>query len=134
MQDFIPYKPPDLTSVNIRVSFGEYVDGGILLVGLAGDLPDGSLGSPDCRYIRQELGRAILAFEPGAVLVDFRQLEYRYGNALVDALQPLDGLPTAYIHSGNKDIVSLLGGGRNFFSADQEAAALNFIVREYEQL
>ena len=134
MQDFTPYTIPNLTSQNIRVSFCEFVDGGILLVEIEGVIPVGSLGSPDCRYIRQELGRAILAFEPGAILVDLRQMDYRYGNALVDALQPLDGYPTAFISGSNKGLTSLLGDRQNWFTENEETAARQYIIREYERL
>jgi hypothetical protein len=132
MQDFLPYTPPNLTSQNITVSFGEFIDGGILLVVIAGVIPDGSLGTPDCRFIRQELGRAVLAFEPRAILVDLRQMDYRFGNALVDALEPLGTFPTAYLSRENKGLASLLGTRPNYFAGDQEAAARAFIIREYE--
>lgn len=125
---------PNLSSVSITVSFGQYKDGRILLARIAGVLSPGSLGSPDCRFIRQELGRAILAMEPEAVLMDLADMEYQYGNALVDAFQVLDGYPVAFLLSEKNKVglKSLMGSGDNVF-LDAEKAR-EHVIDAWERL
>jgi len=89
MQLFEPYTPGIRQPENVNIHFLESESSDILLVRLEGDLPDGSKAGNDCEYINQQLGLAMLAFQPIAVIMDFTLMGYRYGNSFMLALNAL---------------------------------------------
>ena len=58
----------------------EQLPGGVLLVGFAGTAGVGSRGNEHGKQLGMVLQRAIAEFRPTALLIDFRSLDYRFGD------------------------------------------------------
>ena len=59
----------------------------ILVVSFVGNYPDGSAGNRHGRYMASMTLLGLSEFEPWCVILDLRNLEYRWGNALLQVFQ-----------------------------------------------
>lgn len=62
----------------------------ILVASFHGTYPDGSLGNAHGQYIASATLHGLAHFEPWCVILDFRELEYRWGNTLLAAFQQIE--------------------------------------------
>ena len=62
----------------------------VLVAGFAGVYGTGSAGNGDAAFIRAETLRGLAAFDPCALILDFRRLTYRWGNAMLGVFQAID--------------------------------------------
>lgn len=61
----------------------------ILVVSFSGVYPDGSLGNKHGFYIALQTMFGVHAFDPDCIILDFRNLEYRWGNTLLKVFQDI---------------------------------------------
>jgi hypothetical protein len=59
----------------------------ILVVNFDGSYPDGSAGNRHGNYIASTTLLGLSSFDPWCVILDFRKLEYRWGNSLLAVFQ-----------------------------------------------
>ncbi len=59
----------------------------VLVVTFAGEYPDGSLGNKRADYMKAVAVYGLASFDPDAVVLDFRDLSYRWGNSLLGVFQ-----------------------------------------------
>lgn len=62
----------------------------ILIVSFSGSYPDGSHGNAHGHFIASSTMFGIAHFEPWCVVIDFRDMEYRWGNTLLTVFQQID--------------------------------------------
>lgn len=83
-------KTPDDLSCRYLMPSAVQTDGlQVLVVAFDGNYPDGSLGNAHGHYIARETMCGIHAFEPDCVVIDFRQLAYRWGDTLLRVFQDI---------------------------------------------
>lgn len=93
MKDFEQINFKLLESDNIRVGFFETTqNASLLLVKIYGKILDGSKGSLDCDYISQQIGLALISSTYTAVIVDLTEMDYRFGNSIINAFMPLENI------------------------------------------
>lgn len=94
--------------------------GDVLIVAFHGVYRPGSLGNPDADYMRGQVMAGLVMYRPMCLLLDFRKLEYEWGNSLLGIFQDVDDL------LGN-------GTGRRFpvlsVASPQSAAALHSLLK-----
>ncbi len=61
----------------------------ILIVSFLGTYPSGSLGSSYAKYISLMSLHGLQYFEPECLILDFRELDYQYGNSLMGVFQDI---------------------------------------------
>ncbi|MCP4218790.1 MAG: hypothetical protein GY765_29430 [bacterium] len=61
----------------------------ILIVSFFGSYPDGSMGSEHAGYIACMAMHGLVAFNPDCIILDFREMEYRWGNSLLKVFQDI---------------------------------------------
>ena len=67
----------------------------ILIVSFEGVYPEGSLGKAHGAYIAVMTLHGIHAFDPDAVVLDFRALDYRWGDGLLRVFQDITAVKDA---------------------------------------
>jgi len=67
----------------------------ILIVSVIGIYPQGSLGNAHGRYITTMTMHGIHAFDPDGVILDLRELEYCWGDALLGVFQVISDFKDA---------------------------------------
>jgi len=93
MKDFEPIKFRLLESDNIRIEFFDTTqNANLLLVKIYGKILDGSNGSLDCDYISQQVGLALISSTYTAVIIDLTEMDYRFGNSIINAFMPLENI------------------------------------------
>lgn len=95
--DALPIQPLSLDALSdIRCTPARArVDGtDVLVLAYRGHYRDGSLGSPDAARMRADALAALAVWSDDALVYDFRELHYRWGNNLVDVFtaEPPDAL------------------------------------------
>ncbi|GLB47852.1 hypothetical protein [Neptunitalea lumnitzerae] len=65
----------------------EHTQENILLITLSGTCEPGSTGENYGRFFYQKIGLALLKFQPNAVLIDMRNLSYKYGDRIGGVFQ-----------------------------------------------
>lgn len=107
----------------------------VLVIAFHGTYRDGSLGNPDAAFMRGKVMGALATYSPCCLLLDFRDLAYRWGNSLLGVFQDVDqfmndgtGLPFPVLTVASDKCVaalhSLLGleGPSAFHRVDFDAA------------
>jgi hypothetical protein len=61
----------------------------VLVVSFTGSAPDGSAGRVHAAYVSYAAMCGLLAFDPWAIVLDFRELEYRWGNSMLGVFQDI---------------------------------------------
>lgn len=61
----------------------------VLIVSFFGEYPDGSLGRDHATYISKKTISGIIDFNPEAIILDFRELTYNWGNSLISVFQDI---------------------------------------------
>ena len=75
-------------SENITIEFEESdLHSCILIAKIKGKIPDGSLGTNDCEYIRQQIGLCLINSYFCSVLLDLTDLVYNWGDSIVSAFE-----------------------------------------------
>ncbi len=59
----------------------------VLMVSFYGEYPDGSLGKKHATYISDKVFSGFINFDPEAIILDFRELKYSWGNSLLAVFQ-----------------------------------------------
>ena len=67
----------------------------VLMVSFKGRYPDGSMGRKQAHYIKVMTMHGIHAFDPVALILDFRELDYRWGNGLLGVYQDVSQFKNA---------------------------------------
>jgi len=67
----------------------------VLIVSFFGEYPNGSKGKNHGTYISKKTVSGIIDFNPDALILDFRELEYNWGNSLLAVFQDLEQLKNA---------------------------------------
>ena len=118
----------------------------VLVSAFEGHYPAGSLGNDHGRYIACETMCGLYAFEPNCVVLDFRKLEYRWGNTLLKVFQDISQLkdtgaapdeppfPVIVVTSplcspGFLSLVTPCGGSAPTWHFDDVDAAITYAVR-----
>lgn len=74
----------------LKCDFLEYSDAGhVLVVKFTGEYGVGSLGNGDGTYIAAQTLAGAIAFSPGAILIDFSEMSYEWGNTLLLVFQEI---------------------------------------------
>ena len=77
-----------LKSENIIIEFKESdLHSSILIAKFRGKIPDGSLGTKDSNYIRQQIGLCLINSYFCSVLLDLTDLTYNWGDSIVSAFE-----------------------------------------------
>ncbi len=93
LKDFQQINIVLLTSKKVTVDFYESnINSSILLIKIQGEILDGSKGSIDSEYIKQRIGLALLSWTFIGVILDLTDLEYRFGNSIIEAFMPLNNV------------------------------------------
>lgn len=72
----------------------------VLVVAFSGVCPDGSRGNPHGRYVSYVTMCALHAFGPECLVLDFRDLEYRWGNSMLGVFQDVSQFMDAGLREG----------------------------------
>lgn len=67
----------------------------VLIVSFFGEYPDGSLGKKHGTYISKKAISGIIDFNPEAIILDFRELAYNWGNSLLTVFQDIEQFKNA---------------------------------------
>lgn len=62
----------------------------IAVLAASGEYGYGSRGNPDARALRIAVAAAIAEVDPDALVLDFRELSYEWGDALLGAFEPIE--------------------------------------------
>lgn len=95
----------DLSSIQYRaqISKSDGHDRRVLVLSFSGELPEGSAGNPDARFMSFVTGEFVSLAFPDCVVFDFRDLGYTFGNYLLGLIEAVDkayeGLPIIYVAS-----------------------------------
>ena len=76
-------------SIECKYSIVERTDDKIdvLIISFHGKYPDGSLGKNHAKYISRKTISGVIEFDPDAIILDFRELEYHWGNNILDVFE-----------------------------------------------
>lgn len=78
----------------------------VLVVSASGEYRRGSLGNPDARAMRAEILRGIGAYSPLAVVLDWRELDYAWGDGLLMVLADVGSvLLDDYANDPHRDLL-----------------------------
>ena len=77
------------TSNNVKIDCFEHKEESILVINITGKLEDGSAAANDCNYIREQIAIAIYKTTPIAIIIDIQDMQYQYGNSIINAFAPL---------------------------------------------
>ena len=72
----------------------------ILVVAFEGEYPEGSRGNGHGAYIASEALHGVCAFDADCLLLDFRALEYRWGNSLLRVFQDVSQFKDGELEPG----------------------------------
>lgn len=61
----------------------------VLVVSFSGEYPDGSLGNQHADYMKAITVYGLVSFDPDAIVLDFRDLSYRWGNSIFGVFQAI---------------------------------------------
>jgi hypothetical protein len=61
----------------------------VLIISFFGEYPPGSLGKKQATYISKKTISGIIDFNPDAVILDFRELTYQWGNTMLNVFQDI---------------------------------------------
>lgn len=89
-----------LSQLESRV-YGVYdgdLDTHVQVVAFSGEYGVGSAGNPDAAYMRAVVTSAAAAWDSVGVVLDLRELEYSWGNALMSVVQAAE-----YLHQSDDD-------------------------------
>lgn len=64
----------------------------VLIVSFSGNYPNGSLGKNHAKFIATKTITGLINFDPDAVILDFRELEYNWGNNILDVFEHISFL------------------------------------------
>ena len=95
----IPSSPEDLTcKFHLKERSGEdKID--VLIVSFFGDYPKGSLGNEHGSFIARKAIEGLMSFSVEAIILDFSEMYYTYGNRLLKVFQDI----YQYMDAGNDD-------------------------------
>lgn len=71
----------------------------VLIVSFFGDYPKGSLGNEYGSFIARKAIEGLMSFSVEALILDFREMNYTYGNTLLKVFQDI----YQYMDAGNDD-------------------------------
>ncbi len=110
----------------------------VLVASFAGDYAVGSKGNGDGVFIAAETMRGLVAYDPSAVILDFREMRYSWGNTLLSVFQAVarymdePGEPPYPVFAVTSELCrgALLGlmGGEGPWHFEDMDAALNAAV------
>ena len=83
-EDFVLFPPSNLIHRVAEPYWDKEIDHWLLVVSFSGEYLVGSAGNPDAEYMVAVLGAAIARIEPLGVVFDLRDLDYRWGNSLMN--------------------------------------------------
>jgi hypothetical protein len=81
-------RPPEVEVRYATLAGAGYVT--VLVVSVSGVYPAGSAGNIHASWIAVEVLRGLAAFDPCCVVLDFRELEYSYGDAILKVFGNID--------------------------------------------
>ena len=86
-------KKPDNISCNYYLPNEELEDKiDVLIVSFYGDYPNGSEGNNYATFITRNVISGIIEFNPDAIILDFRELSYSWGNSILDVFEQISFL------------------------------------------
>lgn len=59
----------------------------VLITSFKGIYPDGSLGKNHATYISKKVIAGLIEFDPEVIILDFRELTYKWGNSILSVFQ-----------------------------------------------
>jgi len=71
----------------------------VLIVSFFGDYPKGSLGNEHGSFIARKAIEGLMSFSVEAIILDFREMNYTYGNTLLKVFEDI----YQYMDAGNDD-------------------------------
>jgi hypothetical protein len=84
-----PHVPVDITCRYLLVSPEQAGRRTILVAAFEGEYPDGSRGNAHGAYIASAALHGVSAFDADCLVLDFRELKYRWGNTLLKVFQDI---------------------------------------------
>lgn len=92
LKSIAPFLPPNgLIVKTMSVHSDTFEDAwAIAVIGLHGKIPDGSAGSHFAEYIKLECVNAMTRLEAKCLILDFRDVHYRWGNSILGVFETLD--------------------------------------------
>ena len=86
----LAYAPPDNIDCRYSMPDPEQTQNlHILVVSFSGTYPRGSEGDPHAAFITLSTMHGLHAFEPDCIVLDFRSLDYQWGNAMLRVFQDI---------------------------------------------
>jgi hypothetical protein len=80
----------------------------VLIVSFFGEYPYGSLGKKHGTYISKKTISGIIDFNPEAIILDFRELTYNWGNSLLAVFQDIEQIKNAGNDEGEPNFPILI--------------------------
>ena len=93
-------KPEGIESTYYLVDQDQQRDTRVLVISFRGAYPDGSLGNRHGGYIAHAGLCGVHAFSPEALVLDFRELHYRWGNTMLAVFQDVSQFMDADLAAG----------------------------------
>ena len=112
MDNFNPVNLEITASNEVNCAFFEHHEESILKIEITGKCSHGSRGENYGQHLYQKIGLALLKFQPLAVLIDLRGLEYEYGDRILSLFNIFsdlkifdeDPILTSFVLSDNNKI------------------------------
>lgn len=98
--DLVERQLSELSQLESRVYgvFDRDLDTHVQVIAFAGEYGVGSAGNPDAAYMRAVVTSAAAAWDSVGLVLDLRELEYSWGNALMSVVQAAE-----HLHDGDDD-------------------------------
>ena len=86
-------KEPENISCNFYIPNEELEDKiDVLIISFTGEYPKGSAGNNHATFITKNVICGIIEFNPDAIILDFRELAYTWGNSILDVFTQISFL------------------------------------------
>ncbi|WP_345273621.1 hypothetical protein [Flaviramulus aquimarinus] len=111
MDNFKPVEVQIEEATDVKCLFYEQQEGKcFLIIKIVGTCSVGSRGEDYGQYLYQKIGLALLKFQPIAVLIDMQELEYQYGDRILNLFQIFSDV---LIFSENPPMASFVLSNKN---------------------
>ena len=136
-----------LPCTEITCDIHDHKEESILWVEIKGKCSHGSQGEDYGKFLYQKIGLALLTFQPLAILIDMREMEYSYGDRIINLFQifkdvviyPEEGFITSFVLSDKNRF-----GLSSLMKIDFEEAesdfhlslnsAYNHLIKRYDEI
>jgi hypothetical protein len=80
----------------------------VLVVSFYGEYPNGSKGKKHATFISDKVISGLINFDPDAIILDFRELHYSWGNSLLGVFQNISQFKDAGNEEGEPEFPAII--------------------------